>query len=127
MSYRIEMPIRIYNRAIARHSVRPLFDAMRNYFNDRVGREVYRHQMMDMFRGYNLKTVDTYRSYLTSAGFLIVVDRGEYHVLKEIPHGMSLADVRWEGEYRRKKARGEVRTKKMYVIKPFIEKGEFNV
>jgi hypothetical protein len=107
MSFRITMPV-VEQTRLPRYRPRgrvPLFDYMRNYFNDRIGREVYRDQLMDFFvgNGYNENTVDTYRSYFTRAGYLMIVDRGEYHILKEIPHGMILADLRWEADRKNKK------------------------
>lgn len=132
MSYRIEMPMTLLEDGeinLARYRPRgriSLFDYMRNYFNERVGREIYRKQMMmDIIgAGYNERTIDTYRSYFTSACYLMIIDRGYYHVIKEIPHGMILADLKWEAE---KKSFERNRVKRIYTVKPFIEKGEFHV
>jgi hypothetical protein len=122
MFYRIAMPSEVV-RFQSRGRI-PLLDFMRGYLNERVGKEVYRFDLITecVANGYNEKTVDTYRSYLTSSGYLIIVDRGKYHVLKEIPYNHSLADIKWEIEYKKKK----FAMKRMYVkpAKTFITKDE---
>jgi hypothetical protein len=120
--FRIEMP-----EDLPRYRPRgriPLFDAMRNYFNDRYSKVVYRKDMLMTFigNGYRKETIDTYRSYLTSAGYLSPYLRGAYLVVKEIPYGMILADLRWEAMNKNKK----LFIKKMYVkpAKVFISESE---
>ena len=122
--FRIEMP-----EDLPRYRPRgriPLFDAMRNYFNDRYSKVVYRKDMLMTFigNGYNDKTVDTYRSYLTSAGYLTIVGRGAYLVTEEIPI-MPLADIKWEAKNKNKK----LIVKKMYVepAKAFISESEMMI
>lgn len=131
MTYRMTLPIILQNGLRFRAEQAPLFDYMRNYFNRFVGREIYRRQMMmDIIgAGYkNKNTIDTYRSYFTGAGYLMIIDRGYYHVLKEIPHGMMLADLRWEASRKRKEWEENKVTRKMYVKKmEFIKENEFNV
>jgi len=47
---------------------------------------------------YNLEyqrenSIDTYRNYLTKAGFLCIISPGKYEKLKTIPRGISRRDV----------------------------------
>jgi len=39
------------------------------------------------------QTIDTYRNYLTKAGFLRIISPGKYEKLKTIPRGISRRDV----------------------------------
>jgi hypothetical protein len=39
------------------------------------------------------KSVDTYRNYLTKAGFLCIIGPGKYEKVKTIPHKISRRDV----------------------------------
>jgi len=75
-----------------------LFDYMTIYLNERVGTKVYRSELMHLGQGYGYAptTIDSYRSYLTSAGYLTITNRGEYYVLREIPPGYYIEHVKWE-------------------------------
>jgi len=121
--FRIEMP-----EDLPRYRPRgrvPLLDFMRNYINERFDHNIifrYNLMMECVGNGYKERTVDTYRSYLTGAGYLKIIDRGIYRIVKEIPHNITLADIKWEAEYEKKK----FVTKRMYVkpAKAFISESE---
>lgn len=60
------------------------------FFNShlRFTREQYFNYMNSKTKG--LCTLDTYRNNLTSAGFLVTVDRGMYKRIKKIPVNLSV-------------------------------------
>jgi hypothetical protein len=77
----------------------PLWDFMKNLFNDLVGERITRSLLREVVysNGYNTEiTMDTYRNYLTQAGYLSIWKRGIYNVNFEIPTDLSLSDVRNE-------------------------------
>lgn len=47
---------------------------------------------MKLTTDLGVNSIDTYRNYLTKAGFLTIVERGLYHVEKEIPLNYSVKD-----------------------------------
>ena len=75
--------------------VRNLWQDIKVYFNDNINSIINRPMLIDGLDWHG-ETVDTYRNYLTQAGYLEIVSRGRYEVLKEIPIDLTLNDVKNE-------------------------------
>jgi len=85
-----------------------LWQAMKNYFNYNLYSTVSRAELLTHlgFIGdyddivnkamFNYSTIDTYRNYLTKAGYLKIRRRGRYEVVEEIPVDLSIKDVKEE-------------------------------
>ena len=64
----------------------------------RNGAVITRQDIMSHIQGLfhfpgSYKSIDTYRNYLTKAGFLVIIRPGRYLKVKTIPHKMSRRDV----------------------------------
>lgn len=79
---------------------KPLWDVVKNYYNERKDQAVRRYQMLNDLRteGYEHQesTIDTYRNYLYKAGYLDIIRRGVYICVREIPVDLSISDVKSE-------------------------------
>jgi hypothetical protein len=69
--------------------------AVRDYFRGQFGIIVERrHFIADMaldFPGTNPASAETYRAYLSRAGYLKSVSPGKYWVVRKIPKGLTLS------------------------------------
>jgi len=45
-------------------------------------------------KGFNSKSIDTYKNYLTKAGYLETISRGIYVIKRRIPYHTSVSEVR---------------------------------
>jgi hypothetical protein len=59
----------------------------------RDGALITRHNIMAHLWPGSDQSIDTYRNYLTRAGFLVIIRPGRYLKVKTIPHKMSRRDV----------------------------------
>lgn len=108
-----------------------LWTFMKNYLNNNFHRGtefITRNQLLRNMYGNGYKTestMDTYRNYLTQAGYLSIWKRGIYRVNHEIPCDLSVADCVNEAY--------NIGVLKFPFDMPsklpddFIEEGEFNV
>ena len=70
------------------------WDALCKFINVRPnGAVIYRKALMEYMRPGRDFSIDTYRNYLTKAGFLVIIGNGKYEKVKSIPKGISRRDV----------------------------------
>lgn len=94
-----------------------LWNALKIYLSDKF-REVVRRQELinylsnhESIRYVNNNTIDTYRNYLTQAGYLIKIRPGHYRVEREIPIDISVSDIRYEAYGNRTLLDGNILTR----------------
>lgn len=104
---------------------RSLWDEIKIILNEYISEYITRSHLFDRLELVGFRrssTIDTYRNYLTKAGFLQTSGRGRYLILNEIPVNLSVDDVK-------RMAYFKTPTRKLkWSEKPvFIKEDEFNV